>query len=171
MIYIGIDPGKKGGIATVGITVAAQPMPMLDDRIDSKIIADRLRTIRCYGDCFAAIEKVASRPDQGVVSMFNFGEGYGRILGVLDALNIQYVEVLPQAWKKVILPNTAKDKIAAIGYCKRHYPDIKLILPGCRNSHDGMADALCLARYAELFYEKNKDKINARNTTINAKII
>jgi crossover junction endodeoxyribonuclease RuvC len=164
MIYIGIDPGKKGGIATVGNTVAAVSMPLLDDRIDSKVVADYLRTIQCYGNCFAAIEKVASRPEQGVVSTFSFGEGYGRLLGVLDALNIPYVEVLPQAWKKVVLPNTTKDKIAAIGYSKRHYPEIKLILPGCRVSHDGMADALCLARYAELFYEKNKDKINARNS-------
>ncbi len=70
-------------------------------------------------------------PGQGVSSTFKFGQGYGSILGIAAALSIPTELVTPQAWKKVVLAGTAKDKDAAVGYCRRAFPNVSL-LPGPR---------------------------------------
>ena len=101
------------------------------------------------------IENVSAMPKQGVVSMFNFGFSTGAIHGIMAAMSIPRHLVTPQAWKKLILSNTEKDKKAAVDYCRRVYPDISLLATErSRKSHSGMADALCIARYALLTHEK-----------------
>ena len=97
----------------------------------------------------AFVEKCHSMPGQGVKSMFSFGGAYEGIFGLLAGLQISARIVPPQAWKKAILAGTAKDKPAAIAYCRRRWPSVSLIPEGCRVAHDGMADALCIAAYGE----------------------
>jgi crossover junction endodeoxyribonuclease RuvC len=48
------------------------------------------------------VEQVASRPGQGVASMFRFGQSYGTILGVVGALEIPLRHVTPAAWKRAL---------------------------------------------------------------------
>lgn len=102
-----------------------------------------------HGDtAIAVMEKVGAMPKQGVVSTFRFGQGYGTILGVLGALGIRCELVTPQRWKAAILAGTARDKAAAIAWCRRAYPGVPLRrTERCTTDHDGMADALCLAEY------------------------
>jgi hypothetical protein len=38
-------------------------------------------------------------------------------------------------------------KDAAIAYCRRAFPDVPLVMPRCRNPHDGIADSLCILQY------------------------
>lgn len=144
MVVVGIDPGQKGGIAwKKDGTVKAVPMP--DGRHN---IFKKLAEIVDGRTAIVAIESVHSMPKQGVSSTFKFGKGYGEILGILTALKVVIVEPTPQAWKKVVLDGTAKDKEAAIIVAGNLFPDVNLIPPGCRKSHDGIADALLIMEWA-----------------------
>jgi crossover junction endodeoxyribonuclease RuvC len=153
VIYIGIDPGLSGGLATIsanGAQVTARPMPVSGGQIDASAVADLVwgAALACGDTAIAVMEKVGAMPKQGVVSMFRFGQGYGTILGVLGALGIRCELVTPQRWKAVILAGTARDKAAAIAWCRRAYPGVSLRrTERCTTDHDGMADALCLAEY------------------------
>src|SRR5690554_2653832 len=99
-MIVGIDPGKSGGIASVNANGQASGlvMPTIGKDIDGHELASILRSTQPN---VVIIEKVGSLPKQGVVSTFTFGTGYGRVLGVCEALGIPYRLVTPQAWKKV----------------------------------------------------------------------
>lgn len=145
MNIISFDPGQKGGIAIhyQGITTA-QAMPIAGKLLDLPAIAQIVSSV---SPDLAVIEKVGSMPGQGVASTFTFGTGYGQLQGLLAGLGIPFELVTPQAWKKLILAGTTKDKDAAIAYCRRAFPEVALVLPRCRIPHDGIADALCLMQY------------------------
>lgn len=141
MIYIGIDPGKKGGYAAI-----------LDDIISTKPwkdgdFIDDMRLLSKASKCIACVEKVGAMPGQGVTSMFNFGRSAGFIEGVLDALGIPYQLVTPQRWKKEFTLHNSKQQ--SIEVCKRLFPDVTLLpTPRSRVPSDGMAEALLMAEYA-----------------------
>lgn len=144
MIYIGIDPGRKGGYAIIDDT-GARCYPW-DDELFVKNM--RVTSERLDDQCIAAVEKVGARPLQGTVSMFNFGKSAGFIEGVLTALGIPYQLVPPNVWKKSF-SLIGKDKQASIDTCKRLFPGINL-LPNdrCRKDSDGEAESVLLAEWA-----------------------
>jgi len=148
---IGFDVGKTGGIAVISPAgYSVQAMPVAGDDLDIGAIAAFVRDSK---PDIAVVERAAARPKQGVVSMFSFGKRYGILLGVLGALGVRTEIVRPQEWKRVVLAGTAKDKDAAIAYCRRAYPKASL-LPTARSRtpHDGMADALSIASYGMRTY-------------------
>lgn len=142
MIYIGVDPGAKGGYAWIwDETVRAMPW---DDEFfaqDMKcLVATKERIV-------AAVEKVGAMPGQGVSSMFSFGKSAGFIEGVLTALCIPYQLVTPQRWKKEFTLHHSKED--SITVCKRLFPGVDLLpTTRCRKESDGMAEALLMAEYA-----------------------
>ena len=154
MIYIGIDPGKNGGIAVindkfpkpVNITVYKYSDDDLIDVIDvctkgSSLAVHRDEEIKCV------LEKVNAMPGQGVVSMFNFGQNFGFIQGVLKAYEIPFELVPPQKWKKEF--SVTSDKNTSIEVAKRLFPGVNLkATEKCKKDHDGMAEALLMAEYA-----------------------
>lgn len=154
MIFIGIDPGKSGGIAVISSLDNTQidvfPMPIAGNEIDMHAIYVRLKK-HCLGYPMAGyIEKVGAMPKQGVTSMFSFGFTTGALHAILACLEIPRYIVTPQEWKKEILIGTAKDKAAAIEYCIKAYPGVNLLATErSKVCHDGMADALCIATYAK----------------------
>lgn len=153
-MIVGIDPGQTGGLAYIderGCRSWAVAMPVLGKDIDGALLADLLRD---WAPETVIVEKVHSMPKQGVASTFKFGTGFGRILGVLEALGAPYRLVTPQEWKKTVLTGTAKDKDAAIAFASRAFPHISLTPGQKRKPHDGMADALCLAEYGRQLMAK-----------------
>ena len=85
MVFIGIDPGKKGGIAVICDNIC-KVYPYSDKNL--------IQTCWIYRrDCFATVENVHAMPGQGVTSTFSFGKSFGYILGVLDAFGIPHAEV------------------------------------------------------------------------------
>ena len=95
MAYIGIDPGKSGGIAVIqGSKVECFRMPNTEKDGWSLFAENK------EGRVFAVIEKVHSMPGQGVKSMFSFGQNYGFLRGCLTAAQIPFEEITPQAWQK-----------------------------------------------------------------------
>ena len=139
-MFIGIDPGKSGGIAYIedGITSAAP--------YGHSALIELLELAR-YRECVCCLEKVGAMPGQGVVSMFNFGQSVGYIKGVLEAFKIPYQEISPQKWKKEFGLNS--DKAASAEVCRKLFPEVNLLAtPRCKKPHDGMAEALLMAEYA-----------------------
>ena len=147
MKVIGIDPGMKGGIAILDTEtnqMKAVPTPLIGKEIDYRRVHEALTF---YEPSIIVIEKVHAMPGQGVTSMFNFGLGYGALVALSTVSTARLVLVTPQMWKKYVLAGTNKDKDAAIQFCNHTYPNVNLILPRCRNAHDGMTDAIYLAHY------------------------
>ena len=139
MIYIGIDPGKNGGLAVITET-DAYAVPLNRENL--------LYHIGIHKGARCMVEKVGAMPGQGVVSMFTFGEGYGYIQGVLEANKIPYELVPPQKWKKEF--SITKDKNLSIDVAKRLFPDVNLkATPKSKKNHDGMAEALLMAEYGK----------------------
>lgn len=144
MIFIGVDPGKKGGYAVIFEKEdVAMAYPWSDEGFVAAMGASATRGEKCV----AVVEKVGAMPGQGVTSMFSFGKSAGYIEGVLAALEIPYQLVSPRTWKKAFGLDGSKQK--SIEVCKRLFPDVPLLpTDRCRVEADGMAEALLMAEYA-----------------------
>jgi crossover junction endodeoxyribonuclease RuvC len=140
MVYVGVDPGAKGGIAVInadGFLV----YPYSDSQLLKVAASLTDEDARC------CLEQVHAMPRQGVSSTFKFGMSYGFIKGVLESFGISYQEIPPQRWKKEFGLNS--DKAASIEVCRRLFPSAVLrASERCRTDNDGMAEALLMAEYA-----------------------
>lgn len=151
-VVFGIDPGLKGGVAfKIGKVGHAFKMPLVGGEIHVGQIRETLLQFD-LDEVIVIIEKVHSMPGQGVASVFSFGMGYGKLLGLCQTLDVAHELVTPQSWKKVVLRDTQKDKAAATDFCKRHYPNISLVPAGGKKDSDGLADAICLMHWGILNY-------------------
>jgi hypothetical protein len=179
LIIIGVDPGLAGGVAVIGLpgefrdadVVTAIKMPVQDkftgkgEEVHAKAIWEFIQ--KCRGDNggvletigLFVLERVGSMAKkrggkdvkQGTTSMFNFGDGYGKIRGIVDLFDLRVEYPLPQKWQKSVLPAKGckgNTKAAAISFVQRRYPELSLLAsPRCRTPHNGIADAVCLAEY------------------------
>lgn len=146
-VYIGIDPGKSGALAYIEvndaqITGKVMPFSEADYRFIIRYLAEEYA-----GNIVCAVEQVSAMPGQGVTSMFNFGKGFGWILGTLEAYSVPYELIRPQKWKKEF--SVTSDKNTSIEVCKRLFPHVSLLpTERCKKDNDGMAEALLLCEYA-----------------------
>lgn len=112
MIVIGVDPGAKGAWAAANmddatVLLRAEHLPNATHKVGKSnrtflvpsAWARELQWLQLQDSCIAYVERVHAMPKQGVVSVWNFGQAYGTILGVLGALNIPTVHVSPPEWK------------------------------------------------------------------------
>lgn len=144
MIYIGIDPGAKGGYAYI-MDGVAKAFPWDDTFFvhDMRCLA----SIKCE-TLVAAVEKVGAVHGNGIVSMFNFGKNAGYIEGVLTALGIPYQLVPPTKWKNEF-SLIGKDKQASIMTCHKLFPELDLKrTERCKTDSDGKAEATLICEYA-----------------------
>lgn len=153
MMVLGIDPGKKGGYCLMqrgeGV-VDVMRMQLTGKDLSIQALVDYIWKAKSEtgpkGKLLVVIEKVHSMPAMSSQSVFTFGEGYGKLKGVCEAMKIPYELVTPQAWKKEVLAGTDKTKEAAIAWVKGRYPSVDLGKGG-RTDSDGIADAVCIAEY------------------------
>lgn len=154
MIYIGIDPGKTGGISVllsegfIEPRIRIFPMPSTERGVSDifKDIVDPGNTSKV--EVRALIEQVHAFPGQGVTSMFTFGQGYGFLRGCLVAHSIPFSEVTPQKWMsyfglkkdKSELPKDYKKRI--LQKAQNLYPHSSVAL--------STADSLMIAEYLRL---------------------
>jgi len=135
---LGIDPGATGAIAhfhdsQYGYDVYDMPPNP----------ADLAELIGRFGDVeMAYLEKAQAMPKQGVTSMFNYGVGYGTIIGVLAARSIPYTLVTPAVWKRA-LGLTGKPKDASRALARSWFPHAPL----SRAKDHGRAEAMLLAEW------------------------
>lgn len=146
MFFIGIDPGQKGGIAVLGEDMhICQLLPFSE--VNMRDVASWYE-----GDSITVLEKVGAMPHQGVVSMFNFGKGYGYILGVLETSRMPYQLVNPKTWQKEFSIHSKEDSVAT---AKRLFPDANLKpTERSRKDSDGLSDALLMAAWCYRNYSR-----------------
>ena len=151
-IVIGIDPGKKGGIAVFTDNMYVHIFNEEEFINIAHLVGDSNIPVYVY------IEEVHAMPGQGVTSMFNFGRNFGWTVGVFEGNNCIVRYVTPQKWKKYF--NLLKqDKKASIAKAKELYPDVNLLpTPRSKVDSDGMAESLLICEYGR------RDLANERNT-------
>jgi len=137
MRYVGIDPGKGGGLAALDdegrvVWVAAMPATERD-------LLDALGELGEHRSA-AVIEFVRASPQMGVVSAWTFGVGYGGLRMALTATHIPFDEVVPRKWQDAMRCRTGGDKNISKRRAQELFPDVKKI------TH-ATADALLLAEY------------------------
>lgn len=117
---------------------------MIDLHKLNMMIGDLKDVDVCY------LEQVGARPMEGVVGAFRFGQGFGNLEAFLVAHGIEYRYITPSVWTKVIHEGMAKSidaKDRSRMAVKKFYPSIDLIRKGCRKEHEGLVDALLIAKY------------------------
>ncbi len=137
MSFIGIDPGKSGGIAVIDdMGVVEQVIKMPGDERGLLHVFGALRGR-------AVLEKVHAGifggGRMGAVSAFTFGYGYGSLKMALVACHVQFEEVTPQKWQKALDCRTGGDKNVSKRKAQELFPQVKV-------THH-VADALLLAEY------------------------
>lgn len=142
-LTIGIDPGAGGGICELW----PDRDPILHAMMDEVDLREffETRAMSADYDTTVYLEQVGGyigKPQPGS-AMFNFGNGYGFIRGLLSANRIKTVLVRPQTWQKGI-PGLqgvkgADRKRAMKEHASRLYPNSKITLK--------TADALLIADY------------------------
>ena len=154
MIVIGIDPGINGAIARYNSSEASAAtqliiwdMPILEVNKKKTISPYLVANILKEAAAPVYIEKVAAMPNQGVTSMFNFGKGFGVILGAAAGLGLQTTQVTPQQWMKALKCQRGKD--ANRQRACELFPQYADMF--ARKKDDGRADAALLAYYATSF--------------------
>lgn len=140
MFFIGIDPGKKGGIAVVlkDAPDVIRVFPYTDETL--KEVCEMYS-----GECKAVIEQVHAMPRDSNKGAFNFGKSFGYILGVVEAHGIPYQLIPPQKWQAEFSIHSKED---SINVAKRLYPGINLLpTERSRKESDGMADAINIVEW------------------------
>lgn len=140
-IYIGIDPGINGGIATINNNfVQAYKMPQTIRDLWELIHEIKSTAELENYSITAALESVWSSPQMGVKSAFTFGNGFGHLEMALTALGVPYERVRPAMWQKAMGCMTKGDKNVSKRRAQELFPAIKV-------TH-AIADALLIAEFA-----------------------
>ena len=160
--FIGMDPGIKGAVALVdghgGLhEVFDMPTRVAGKRSNGKdketVDCNRLASIindwNNADPCYAVIERVQASPGAGGVSMFSFGEGYGKLQGVCAGLAIESVLATPQSWKKHY--ELTKDKGEARALATTLWPEFSDTFRLVK--HDGRAEAALIANYGNTVFD------------------
>jgi len=155
-MILGIDPGLDGGLAIIeGSAIELLetiPTQIKGGFIKRQVDAQKLSNIlRVYPDLVCYLEGVASRPGQGVASVFSFGDTYGAIRGVLGALNIPVYTVSPSKWKKALEVSSKEESLKA---SKDLFPSVQF-----KKKDHNIAEALLIAYYGQKERENEQDDI------------
>ena len=144
MKFIGIDPGKSGSLSIIDrnkLTVI--PVPLLNDDYDIKGMYNIL--LENKKNSFAVLERAQAMPGQGVVSMFNFGKGYGFWIMALTIAEIPFQIIHSRTWtKEMLLGASGEGKDRAVSVASNLFPSWK---PSKKKELE-YADSILLAEYA-----------------------
>lgn len=136
-MILGIDPGVSGAAAVVDNGGCESKVFSKGTERDMYLwVKERAIFIKK-----AWLERVRSRPGQGVATTFTFGTNYGWWRGVLIALEIPFEEVIPGVWQKHLKCLSKGDKNVTKRKAQELYPKVTV-------TH-GNADALLIATYGE----------------------
>ena len=167
-IYIGTDHGKNGALVAMsekGKVLDILPMPKKQDgSIDCFQVyswlyenyGDYEHEVVAVGEKLHAIFRVAAS------NTFEFGKNIGKIVGIIECLEMEYQEVRAVDWQKYLftkyeVPEISQKKLTKSGKKKRDTKAMALHLasvlyPEVAQNYatkDGVVDALLIARYAQ----------------------
>lgn len=141
MRFIGIDPGKSGGIAWIDTFdgVTAVKMPDTERDILDLIVSCTLVP------AVALIEDVHSFPTDAAKTTFTFGTSYGQLRMALIACCIRFETVAPTVWQKS-LKLINKRGLSKTQKKNEHKARAQELFPDLVVTHH-IADALLIAEY------------------------
>lgn len=156
-LFVGIDPGKQGGIASVlesnsELLVEYYPMP---DKLWQ--VWATIQGLQDGRTPFIVLEQVHSMPNQSAQSGFTFGRGVGNLEMAIVASKIAYDEVPPQRWMKALGIPTVKGstptqrKEALRKKCQMLFPDL-MLWQETKKLQLSVCDAILIAEYARRTY-------------------
>lgn len=156
--FLGIDPGLTGAAALMdanGGLVNVFDLPVIRDGalawIDAPTFHQELdlsmdRASALYGNLESWIERAQATPQMGRSSAFNYGVGFGSVLGMLMSRAMFPLNLItPSKWKGAL--GLSKDKNASRDKAKLLYPTAELDLV----KHHGRAEAILIAHWARTF--------------------
>jgi len=151
--YIGIDPGKSGGIAVISedtIEVKKCPETVQDMAFLFALIMQETPPLHVL----VMIEKVWARPHDGRSSVFTFAGNYGQWQGIVASHDITPHYVTPQVWMKAMGCPAKLKKQVRKNYlkelAKEKFPDLK------RKLTLATSDAMLIADYSKNIFDKTK---------------
>jgi crossover junction endodeoxyribonuclease RuvC len=152
MLIYGIDPGYSGAITlywpATGV-IEIHDMPTLTNAKGKQVLNQRaiLDILEPEGDGprTAFIEHVSAMPNQGVTSVFRFGEQYGQLQMALAATQTPYQLITPAVWKRHF--GLTRDKGVSRGLAMQRFPAYADKFK--RVKDDGRAEATLIALYGK----------------------
>ena len=147
--YIGIDPGKGGGIAMINSKGIMKAYKCPDSTDDMSLLFKILIGNTAPTKVMLLMERVWARPTNAVRAAFSYGVNYGQWLGIAATNEVRMNTVIPATWiqnvgcpkalKKNVRKKWLKDKAREL------YPKVnKLTL--------ATSDAILIAHYAKEEY-------------------
>ncbi len=110
-LYLGIDPGKSGGIVALkpdGTVVDKFIMPILGDNLDVAKMYDLFKALHDRYHITVILEDVHSIFGMSAATNWTFGYVCGAIEAVVLCLKLKMVKVAPKTWQKEIWINSDK---------------------------------------------------------------
>ncbi len=171
--FIGIDPGKDGGIAIQNSDgeIWIEKTPQVANEIDIQGLIEIFENTAIYNSQIkpiCVIEDVHAIFGSSAKATFSFGKSAGILEGVLSAMKIPFVKVAPKKWQAVLfegireirkpnkkngLKGNLDTKPMALLAVKRLYPKLKLTATAkSQKPHEGIVDAICLLHYSKIKY-------------------
>lgn len=150
MISVGVDPGFGGAICWLeGSTATVFDMPVVPGpkgrtQLNYWALLEILRRPAGVDEPITVwVEQVASRPGQGVSSVFRFGQQLGAIEMAAVACRHELRYVTPAVWKRAF--GLSADKGVARSVAMQRFPGIADMFR--LKKHDGRAEAALIALY------------------------
>lgn len=158
MIFIGIDPGATGAIATIKKFVQDKPIIYYNVYDCPELMIERVNLIRKIIDTSekisCMIEKVHAFHKSAAKSAFEFGGNFYAWQAILSSFKVPYEFVTPQKWQKEMHDSAKKlgnIKAQSVELASRLYPNVEFKTRRGRIL-DGRSDALLIATYLQRKY-------------------
>ena len=152
MLYIGIDPCVNGGFAWTledGQQRKTEAVKMPATLTDLSDLLAELASLSKLKSC--ALEKVASRPGQGVASCFTFGRAYGNAEASVVCHGIPLERVLPRKWQQPMGLITSKE-VTKTKKKNKHKAPAQELFPSLKITH-AIADALLICEWWRRYHK------------------
>ena len=154
--YIGIDPGKSGGLVVIDETGEAKAYKCPEEVIDMALLFQNAIGDTAPDNVKLLMERVWARPSNATRAAFTYGVNYGQWLGIAASHEIKMHTILPNGWMKWIgcpkALEVRKRKHWLRDKAKELYPDIKKVTLAT-------SDAILIGHYAKekYFYEEKSN--------------
>ena len=164
-LYIGIDPGKKGGIVAISNQgmVGKWIIPLIGDNVDAEAIWVILNGLKERYNPTLILEDVHSLFGMSASTNFSMGHTLGILDGIIAVAKVKLSRVAPKTWQKEIWENNDMEykpiksdqkkpsidtKLTSMKAAHRLYPNEDFrATTRSKNDWDGLTDACCLAEY------------------------
>ena len=151
--YVGIDPGKSGGIMVIDELGEATAYKCPEKVLDMSVLFKLIIGDTAPDDVELLMERVWARPGNAVRAAFTYGVNYGQWLGIAASHEIKMYTVLPNNWIKWVgcpkaLP-VADRKRWLKAKAKKLYPELNRVTLAT-------ADAILITHYGKEEYFSGK---------------